>query len=156
MRTAVCYYSRHHGNTLKVLEAMAQEGEVTLIDVTTRQAVQLENMTALALLRVSTSVDSTTAFWLSQDNIYLRENRCFLSIPTAEPKAPVQRPSWRWPGKKNVRCWGNLAAKAMTPLALLSWWAVSRRATRMRETWRKPVSFIVRFKNGIPRNEQKV
>ena len=23
MKTAVCYYSRHHGNTLKVLEAMA-------------------------------------------------------------------------------------------------------------------------------------
>lgn len=42
MKTAVCYYSRHHGNTLKVLEAMAGEGEVDLIDVTTRQAVRLE------------------------------------------------------------------------------------------------------------------
>ena len=42
MKTAICYYSRHHGNTRKVLEAMAQEGEVDLIDVTTRQAVRLE------------------------------------------------------------------------------------------------------------------
>lgn len=42
MKTAICYYSRHHGNTLKLLEAMAQEGEVDLIDVTTRQAVHLE------------------------------------------------------------------------------------------------------------------
>ena len=42
MKTAVCYYSRHHGNTLKVLEAMAQEGEIHLVDVTTRQAVRLE------------------------------------------------------------------------------------------------------------------
>ena len=42
MKTAVCYYSRHHGNTLKVLEAMAQEGEMDLIDVTTRQLVRLE------------------------------------------------------------------------------------------------------------------
>lgn len=42
MRTAICYYSRHHGNTRKVLEAMAQEGEVDLIDVTTRQMVQME------------------------------------------------------------------------------------------------------------------
>ena len=42
MKTAICYYSRHHGNTLKVLEAMAAEGSVDLIDVTTRQAVQLE------------------------------------------------------------------------------------------------------------------
>lgn len=42
MKTAVCYYSRHHGNTLKVLEAMAGEGDVDLIDVTARQAVRLE------------------------------------------------------------------------------------------------------------------
>ncbi|HIY39237.1 MAG TPA: flavodoxin family protein [Candidatus Agathobaculum merdigallinarum] len=43
MKTAICYYSRHHGNTLKVLQAMAEEGNVDLIDVTTRQAVPLEN-----------------------------------------------------------------------------------------------------------------
>ncbi len=42
MKTAICYYSRHHGNTRKVLEAMASEGEVDLIDVTTRQAVRLD------------------------------------------------------------------------------------------------------------------
>ena len=42
MKTAVCYYSRHHGNTRKVLEAMARDGDVTLIDVTVRQSVHLE------------------------------------------------------------------------------------------------------------------
>ncbi len=42
MKTAICYYSRHHGNTRKVLEAMAAEGEIDLIDVTARQAVRLE------------------------------------------------------------------------------------------------------------------
>ncbi len=42
MKTAVCYYSRHHGNTLKVLEAMSAEGDMDLIDVTTRQSVRLE------------------------------------------------------------------------------------------------------------------
>ena len=42
MKTAVCYYSRHHGNTRKVLEAMAGEGGMDLIDVTARQAVRLE------------------------------------------------------------------------------------------------------------------
>ncbi|MDR3728476.1 MAG: flavodoxin domain-containing protein, partial [Oscillospiraceae bacterium] len=42
MKTVICYYSRHHGNTRKVLEAMAEAGEVDLIDVTTRQAVGLE------------------------------------------------------------------------------------------------------------------
>ena len=43
MKTAICYYSRHHGNTRKVLEAMAEVGEIDLIDVTTRQAVRLEH-----------------------------------------------------------------------------------------------------------------
>lgn len=42
MKTAVCYYSRHHGNTRKVLEAMAGEGNLDLIDVTTRQEARLE------------------------------------------------------------------------------------------------------------------
>ncbi len=43
MKTAICYCSRHHGNTLKVLEAMAREGEIDFIDVTARQTVQLED-----------------------------------------------------------------------------------------------------------------
>ena len=42
MKIAICYYSRHHGNTLKVLEAMAREAETDLIDVTARRAVRLE------------------------------------------------------------------------------------------------------------------
>ena len=42
MKSAMCYYSRHHGNTLKILEAMAGEGGADLIDVTTRQVVRLE------------------------------------------------------------------------------------------------------------------
>lgn len=42
MKTAICYYSRHHGNTRKVLEAMAGEGGAELIDVTVRRAVRLE------------------------------------------------------------------------------------------------------------------
>ena len=43
MKTAICYYSRHHGNTLKVLRAMAQEGEIDLIDVTACKNVKLED-----------------------------------------------------------------------------------------------------------------
>ncbi|HJB38788.1 MAG TPA: flavodoxin [Candidatus Ruthenibacterium avium] len=42
MKTAICYYSHHHQNTLKVLEAIAAENEVDLIDVITRQTVRLD------------------------------------------------------------------------------------------------------------------
>lgn len=41
MKTAICYYSRHHGNTLKVLQAMADAGEIDLIDVTKQKAASL-------------------------------------------------------------------------------------------------------------------
>lgn len=43
MKTAICYYSRHHGNTRKVLTAMAGERNVDLIDVTACQAILLED-----------------------------------------------------------------------------------------------------------------
>lgn len=43
MKIAVCYYSRHHGNTLQVLQAMARADAMDLIDVTARQVVRLED-----------------------------------------------------------------------------------------------------------------
>lgn len=43
MKTAVCYDSRHHGNTLQVLQAMARADAMDLIDVTVRQVVRLED-----------------------------------------------------------------------------------------------------------------
>lgn len=33
MKTAIVYYSKHHGNTKKLLDAIAKENEVTLVDV---------------------------------------------------------------------------------------------------------------------------
>lgn len=42
MKTAIIYYSKHHGNTKKLLDAIAKENEVTLIDVTELGDVALE------------------------------------------------------------------------------------------------------------------
>lgn len=42
MRTAICYHSTHHGNTQKVLEAMAQGNDVDLIDVAGGEDVDLD------------------------------------------------------------------------------------------------------------------
>ena len=41
MKTAICYYSRHHGNTRKVLQSMNDTGDIDLIVVTASQAVRL-------------------------------------------------------------------------------------------------------------------
>lgn len=34
MKTAILFYSKHHGNTKKLLDAIAAKNEVTLIDIT--------------------------------------------------------------------------------------------------------------------------
>ncbi len=47
MKTAICYFSSHHGNTLRVLEAMAEGNGVELIDVRSRTAVRLEQYDAV-------------------------------------------------------------------------------------------------------------
>ena len=41
MNTAIIYYSKHHGNTKKLLDAIASENEVTLIDVTDPEITDL-------------------------------------------------------------------------------------------------------------------
>lgn len=41
MKTAIIYYSRHHENTKKLLEAIAEKNEVTLIDVTDNPTTDL-------------------------------------------------------------------------------------------------------------------
>ena len=41
MKTAIVYYSRHHGNTKKLLDAIAQKHEVTLIDAAENPLAEL-------------------------------------------------------------------------------------------------------------------
>lgn len=41
MKTAIVYYSKHHGNTRKVLDAIAERYDVTLIDATAQSAADL-------------------------------------------------------------------------------------------------------------------
>lgn len=41
MKTAIIYYSRHHENTKKILNAIAQKHKLTLIDVTKTQSFDL-------------------------------------------------------------------------------------------------------------------
>ena len=49
MKTVICYYSRHHGNTRKVLETMARDKDIDRIDVTSRAAGLKTDIPALWL-----------------------------------------------------------------------------------------------------------
>lgn len=41
MKTAIMYYSKHHGNTKKILDAIAEKNEVTLIDAAAAPSIDL-------------------------------------------------------------------------------------------------------------------
>lgn len=41
MKTAVVYYSKHHGNTKKVLDALAHNRDITLVDALNPQNINL-------------------------------------------------------------------------------------------------------------------
>ena len=43
MKVAIAYYSQHHGNTKKLLDAIADRQEVTLVDVTKKQEYDLRS-----------------------------------------------------------------------------------------------------------------
>lgn len=43
MKTAIIYYSQHHGNTKKLLDAIAKTNDVTLIDVTSNPQTDLSS-----------------------------------------------------------------------------------------------------------------
>ena len=49
MKTAIVYYSQHHGNTRKLLDAIAAENEVDLIDVTGRPDADLSGYGRIGL-----------------------------------------------------------------------------------------------------------
>ena len=49
MKTAIVYYSKHHGNTKKLLDAIAEKNEVTLIDVMKESAADLSDYDRIGL-----------------------------------------------------------------------------------------------------------
>ena len=49
MKTAVVYYSEHHGNTKKLLDAIAAKHDVTLIDVTKAPETDLSGYDRIGL-----------------------------------------------------------------------------------------------------------
>ena len=49
MKTAIVYYSAHHGNTRKLLDAIAEKHEVDLIDVTKQSGANLSEYDRIGL-----------------------------------------------------------------------------------------------------------
>lgn len=74
MKTAICYYSRHHGNTLKVISAMAEGKTVQLIDVTQKNVVRLDEFDCIGFASGIYGFEMSPAV-VSFAKQYLPENR---------------------------------------------------------------------------------
>ena len=134
MKTAICYYSRHHGNTLKVLEAMTREGKIDLIDVTAGHTSQLERYDCIGFasgVYYGKFHDSVLSFARQ----YLPEGKTYSSSALMEEAKGIAPSSWKhWLQNGAATCWEPSAARVTILLDRSSWWAASQRAVPMRRT----------------------
>ena len=128
MKTAICYYSHHHGNTLKVIEAMAQEGKVELIDVLSRQVVRLEEYDCIGFasgiygFQYHKAVENFARQYLPQGK------PVFFVCTYGGAKGRGAGPWKRSPPKRAARFWENSAARGTIPSGPSGWWGASPRA----------------------------
>ena len=86
MKTAILYYSKHHGNTKKLIDAIkAVDLEVNLIDVTVVGTVDLSGYDRIGVLQVFTILISQSRLLRLLRTIFRRKT-CFY-LHTARQRA---------------------------------------------------------------------
>ena len=88
MKAAIVYYSRHHGNTKKLVEAIASRFEVALIDAAENKNVDLKDFDCIGLasgIYFSSFAKQILSF--AEEN--LPENKNVFFMNTCGVKSPV-------------------------------------------------------------------
>lgn len=88
MKTAIVYYSGHHGNTKKLVEAIAEKFEVTLINVTENNAVDLSDYDCIGFAS-GIYFSSFAKQILTFAEKYLPENKNVFFMNTCGFQSPV-------------------------------------------------------------------
>ena len=87
MRTAVVYYSEHHGNTKKVLDAIAQKFDMDFIDVTKTTSADLEEYDLIGFASgIYYSKFHKSVLQFAEQNLPKRKNVFFIYTCGAERK----------------------------------------------------------------------
>ena len=87
MKTVIVYYSQHHGNTNKLIDAIAAvDPSVVLIDVTTTRLPTSQSMTGLASRPASISVPLPSRSLPLQMPICRKTRKCSTFILMAHQK----------------------------------------------------------------------
>lgn len=88
MKTAIVYYSKHHRNTKKIVDAIASKFEVVLIDITENTPVDLEKFDCIGFAS-GIYFSSFAKQILSFAEKNLPENKSVFLIGTCGVKSPV-------------------------------------------------------------------
>ena len=146
MKTVLCYYSYHHGNTRKVAEAMAAAGDVTLLDVRATPAADLNgydcHRPGFRHLRVR-GTQGPRRFCAGQP---ARRQAGVFCDDLRRGKGRGHKSAGGRRRRKGLPGAGaSSAARALIPSGRSSWWAASPKATPTRRTWRMRACFIKAF-----------
>ena len=88
MKTAIAYYSMHHGNTKKLVDAIASKFDAVLIDVMENTSVELKDFDCIGFASgIYFSSFARQALSFAEKN--LPENKAVFFIGTCGVKSPV-------------------------------------------------------------------
>ena len=88
MKTAIVYYSKHHGNTKKLIDAIALSYEITIIDVTKNNNVDLKDFDCIGFASgIYFSSFSKQILTFAQK--YLPKNKNVFLVGTCGFKSPI-------------------------------------------------------------------
>lgn len=87
MKTAILYYSTHHGNTKKLLDAIAEKHNVTLLDITHPITISLEEYDLIGFASgIYFSKFQKMLLQFAEQNLPLKKKVFFLYTCGAEKK----------------------------------------------------------------------
>ena len=122
MKTAIVYYSTHHGNTKKLLDAIAAENNVNLIDVTRKPTADLTGFDRIGFAS-GIYYSSFAKPLLRYADAYLPEGKDVFFLSTqGNPAGRYFGSIRKIIGKKNCRelgCYGCLGFDTFGPFKLI-------------------------------------
>lgn len=95
MKTAIVYYSKHHSNTKKLLDAIAEKHEVTLVDVTDNPITDLSGYDRIGFASGIYYSKFQKALLKYAEEHMPEGKETFLSIPTVQKRRVIQTLSRR-------------------------------------------------------------
>lgn len=111
MNTVICYYSRHHGNTRKVVQAMAEGHPVELIDVTHHPEADLSRYDLIGFASGIYGFDVSPALIQFIQKNLPRDKRVFFVYTYGGAKGPGMKSARKAAAQKGAAVLGEFGCK---------------------------------------------